>query len=129
MHGLFQAGGLHGFEQVVHGLRLEGLQGVLVVRGDEHQRGEGRFVGRPGVGQGGGGVQAALAGHADVEEQHLGPQRQRFAHGREAVAHGGGHAQFGPGPGQCLLQCRGQQRFVLSDQGAWRCRWHIAKEM
>ena len=50
-HGLVQPLGLHRLEHVVDGLGLEGLHRVLVVGGDEHQRGERRGVGRPVVGQ------------------------------------------------------------------------------
>jgi CheY-like chemotaxis protein len=69
---LLKARGLHGLEHVVDRLRLEGLDGVLVVRGDEHQRGEGLVL-RPFIGQLHGGLQPALPRHADVEEEHVGP--------------------------------------------------------
>jgi hypothetical protein len=98
-----QTGGLHGLEQVVHGLRLEGLHRVFVVGGDKHQRRKGtvRRVGRwPLVGQLGGGLQPGQPRHADVEKQHVGRQRHRLLHGRQAVAHAGHHLQLGPGPRQ-----------------------------
>ena len=68
-----QACALHGLDQVVHRLGFKGLHGVLVVGGDEHQRRK-RLVGGSGVGQRPGDVQPRLAGHADIEEQHIGLQ-------------------------------------------------------
>ena len=91
---------MHGLDQAVHRLGFKGLHGVLVVGGDKHQRRK-RPVRGPGVGQRPGGVQPRLAGHADIEEQHIGLQRQRLPHGREAIAHGGCNLQFGPGAAPC----------------------------
>ena len=114
---------MHGLEQIVHGLGLKGLHGVLVVGGDEHQRRK-RLVGGPGVGQRHGGVQPRLAGHADVEEQHIGLQRQRLLHGREAIAHRGGNLQLRPRGAQLLLQRGGQQGLVFGNEGARGCGCH-----
>ena len=58
---------LHRLEQVVDRLCLEGLQRVLVVGGDEHEQRE-RLAVRPVLGQRLRRLQAAQAGHADVEE-------------------------------------------------------------
>ena len=113
-----QARRLHRFEHVVDRPRLEGLQRVLVVSGDEDERLERPRVEVPGLGQLGRRLQPALAGHADVEEQHLGPQRKRLAHGRQPIAHGGLHLQFGPSLGQGLLQGGGEQGLVFGNQGA-----------
>ena len=70
------------------------------------------------IGQFGGRLDAALAGHADVEEQHVRPQGQRLPHGRAAVAHHGHHLHLWPCAGQVLLQGGGQQRFIFGNQGA-----------
>ena len=91
------------------------------MRGRRHPTGQQYAV---GIGQFHGGVQAALAGHADVEEQHVGLQGQRLFHGRQAIPHGGGNLQLGPGTGQLLPQCGGQQVFILGNQGAGGGRVH-----
>ena len=74
----------------------------------------------PGVGQLGGCLEAALARHADVEEQHVGLLLQGLRHGGCAVADHGDHLQLGPGAGQFRLQRGRQQRLVFGDQGSGR---------
>ena len=38
LHGLLEPGGVHRLQQVIDGVHLERLDGVLVERGDEYQR-------------------------------------------------------------------------------------------
>ena len=123
-YSLLQTGGHYGLEQVVNGLRLKCLNGVLVVGSYKHQLWEGastRASGGPLLGQFGGGIKATHAGHADVKEQHIGLQGQRLAHGAGTVAHRGHYPQRGPGAGQFSLQGLGEQVLIFGDQGSGRC--------
>ena len=102
LYGFHQTLRLHGFEQVVHSLRLKGLHGVLVIGGHKHQCRErlgARCGGVPGVGQRGGRVQTAQTGHAYIKKQHVGPQRQGLRQGAVPVAHAGEHLQVRPKAG------------------------------
>jgi hypothetical protein len=39
LHGLVEPGGVHRLQQVIDGIHLKSLDGVLVERGNEYQRG------------------------------------------------------------------------------------------
>jgi len=68
--------------------------------------------------RGRGGIEPALAGHADVEEQHVGAQCHRLRHGRWAIADRAHDAQLGPCPSQFGLQRLGEQLDGLGDARA-----------
>ena len=64
--GFGQAFGAHGLEQVVNGGQLEGLQGLVLVGGDEDDgRGTGEAGNHPGD------VQPGERGHVDVQEERV----------------------------------------------------------
>jgi hypothetical protein len=90
---------------------------VLVVGGNKHDQRKRRCrVLRPFVGQRGGRFQAREAGHANVEEAHRGPLRQRLLQRRFTIADDGVHVQLGPQRGQIVAQRLREQGFVFGDQ-------------
>ena len=75
-----EAHGAHRFQEVIERVQLEGLDGMLVVRSDEHHRGralECAHVARK--------LEPIHAGHADVEQQHLGAARRQSLERFDAV--------------------------------------------
>ncbi|MPN37918.1 hypothetical protein SDC9_185439 [bioreactor metagenome] len=117
LHGACKPRRLHRFEQIVHGLCLERLHGILVVGGDEDDGGKG-CVGGPVIDNLGGCFQPVLSRHADVEKQHVGLEFQRQLRGTDAIFGNGVDLQFGPHQRQRLLKTLGEQRFVFGDQCA-----------
>ena len=115
-HAGGQALALDRLDDIVHRLRLEGLQGVLIVGGDEDDQGEGRAIRRPVLGQRLRSFEAAHRRHADVEEAHLGRLREGLGHGRCAVANRGRDLQLGPQGRKLGRQCQRKQGFVFGDQ-------------
>ncbi len=76
--------GLNGLDHIVERRALESLQRVLVVGGNENDQREGNALG-PVFGERLGGFEAAHARHANVQKEHLRPQRQGLLDGRCAV--------------------------------------------
>jgi hypothetical protein len=127
-HGLDQSLGLNRFEHIVHGLRLKGLDGILVVGRHKHQQRTWRIA-WPFFGQLGGGFKPALAGHADVKKQHVRAMLQGQVHGTQAVASGGHYLQLGPQGVQFALQGLCQQWLVFGDQGGGGCGHGVLMSM
>jgi hypothetical protein len=108
-HGLGQACGDDGLEQVVHRAGFERRHSVAVVGGGEHR-----------VAAAAGGachVQAAQARHADVQEGHVGLVAVDGLHGARAVFTLGHDLQFGPGLGQHAAQFGTGQVFIVGQHG------------
>ena len=117
LHRLRQSRSLYGLEHIVHGAGFKRRQSILVVGGDKDDGGQRQLL-RPAVDNLGGGLQPALAWHADIEKQHIGLQLQRLPGRADAV---GGHAldlQLGPKLAQHVPQGLSQQGFVFGNQCA-----------
>src|SRR5471030_1025146 len=110
-----RAGGLEPFaadwlEQVIERALLEGLDGVLIVGGDEHQV--------AAVEQHARRLDAGQAGHADVEEDDVGLVLAGQRHGLDTVARLGDDLQLRPGFLQAAAQLRAHGFLVVGDQRA-----------
>jgi hypothetical protein len=102
----------HRLEQVIDRAALERIDRVLVVGGDEHHLGA-----RTERLQRAGDIDTGDAGHADVEEGQVRPQRFQHLQRGGTILALGDDAQFRPQPLQLRDQRLAQQRFVLGDQG------------
>ena len=102
-----QAGILHRLQQVVEGIHGEGLQGVFVVGGGEDDV-RGRF-------QRGQQLEAGLAGHLHVEQQHVGPQGGQLGAGFIGVAGLPHHRHVGKSLEQ-VAQLGARQPRVVNDE-------------
>ena len=109
---------LHGLEKVVDRRALERLQRVLVVGGDEDEQRKGAVVVGPVLCQRLRRLEAAHAGHADVEEDDVRPVRQGLLDGGFAVAGDGGNLERRPQGGELGAQTLGEQRLVFGNDGA-----------
>ena len=87
---------------------LEGLHGVLLVGGDEHDLRAPRDRARR--------LDAVQAGHVHVEEDDLRQVGVEELDRLAAVARLGDHLQLGPQARQLAAQALAQQRFVVGDQ-------------
>ena len=85
--GFFQAIGLHGFQHIVDRRVLECMQCVLIVGGHEHQQRERFGKVRPVFGKRLRDLESRHAGHANIEEKHVGLQRQRLFDRGLSVSH------------------------------------------
>jgi hypothetical protein len=77
--------GLDGLEEIVEGVGGEGLQGVLVVGGDEDDVGAGGQVFED--------LEAVHAGHLDIEEECVGAEGLDLFDGLESVGGFAGNGQ------------------------------------
>jgi len=114
LEALLQALDRHGQALVVEGLQhivdraaLEGLDRVLVVRGDEHHVGA--------AADGARGLQAVHAGHVDVEEEEVRGVLVDHAVHVAAVGHLVADLELGPEAREPRAQHRAQQRLIVRD--------------
>src|SRR5688500_14089889 len=101
----------HGLQHVVGRAVLERRDGVLVVRGDEHDMAASARLARD--------LEADHARHLDVEEQHLGRMRLQRMQCGDAVAYLRRNLELGPERAEELGELLSQQRLVLSDDRPW----------
>jgi hypothetical protein len=110
-----QAPRLDGLEQIVDRARVERIDGVLVVGGDEHHV----CLAADALGY----LQARQAGHADIQKHHARHMLQIGVPGIEAIVDRRDHLRLGPGQRQHAEQALAHQRFVFGDQD---CDCHCA---
>ena len=113
LQGRLQALAGDGFQQVIDGALVEGIDRVLVVGGDEHHLGGGTRVERAS-----GHFQPRQPRHADIEEGDVGSQGGDGVERRAAVVAGGDDAQCRPLLGQQGHQRVAQQGFVFGDDAS-----------
>jgi len=105
---LAQADAADGFQQIVHGMQLEGIDGMLVVGRAENHAG-------PRFRQTGSHVDAARTRHLDVEQDQVGPELRHPFHGLHSGLGFTHDLQVRMG-GQQLAQTRPRRLLIVDDQ-------------